>query len=798
MPSEPSVNTPDYAVGIGSSAGGLDALEGLVAAAGNAKATAFIVAQHLAPQHPSMLAELLSRSTTLRVVTAADGQPLESNVISIAPPGSDIVVSRDRIHLVAPEAATGPNPNVDRLLSSIAEHWGDHGVGVILSGTGSDGAYGMRAIKAADGLTIVQLPGTAKFESMPNAALAFGSGDLVLDPAQIGERLSHLGDPAADWLGDEVPLPGPDALSSVLRELRRSTGIDFSRYKESTLLRQIKRRMAILQVADIDDYLPLLVAQPAEPIALMNGMLVTVTSFFRDAESFKALHDHLRDYLASADGAEQVRIWVPGCATGEEVYSIAMIMASLLTDTADLSHRLKIFGTDLDESALTIARRGAYPAASLGTVPPDLSARYLFPSGQGVEVAPELRDLVVFARHNVAQDPPFARLDLISCRNTLIYFTAPLQHRVLQMFAYGLKAGGLLFLGASEAMAADAAGFANLDSAHRLFVRTDEVVSPRRAYVPGPVSRLREPAPRRPEVTPDTGVVSDLHLDVLEALATARIGPCLVLNERHEVVEIVGDVLPYCRIAPGRPSVAIDDFVRRELAAEARALLLVVRAKGQQVASGAITLDGIVGEVRLVAAPLAVGARTFTVVEFMTEVPGLSPPMQMGDRGPEFDQELDRLEEELLRSQDTLQGSLADLETAHEELLASNEELQASSEELQSSYEELATSNEELQASNEELSISNRNLRHQTDEIDRMRRSAEESLADFTRVTDALSEVVWQRDMTLGTLIYASQGIERLLGISLSELGSDARAIDALIAPEDIDRVEAARDPRGR
>lgn len=785
--------SPGYVVGIGSSAGGLEALEHLVAALEPGLPAAIIVAQHLAPQHPSMLTDLLARATSLEVVAAADGDELRAGVVSIIPPGTDVLVTSSQIRLVEPGAGAGPSPSIDRFLDSIAQSWGEHGVGVILSGTGADGCYGMRAIKAADGLTIVQSPHSAKFEGMPRAALGFGVGDLVLVPGEIGERLSHLGAPQADWIGDVLPIPGPDAMTSVIAEIRRATGVDFSRYKESTLQRQIQRRMAILQVADIEDYLPLIMADSAEPLALMNGMLVTVSSFFRDADSFAALKERLRPLVSTLPVAEQMRIWVPGCATGEEVYSIAMIISSLLGDPINLEQRLKIFGTDLDEAALSVARRGAYPSVSASSVPQEYRARYLVPSAQGVEISPDLRDVVVFARHNVAQDPPFARLDMISCRNTLIYFTAPLQHRVLQMFAYALRPGGVLFIGASEALASDTAGFETADSTHRIFVRTAEAVSPRKAYLPGPVPRIRETVRPPAAAVAEASGYPDTHQEVLEALARSRNGPCLVLNERHEVLEVIGDVQQFCRVPQGRPSVALASLLRPEFESEARALLLALRAKGERVASPVLSGDEVPGGVRLVASPLQVGPRVLTELEFVRSDIEVRPPIEMGERGSEFDAEIARLERELLKSQESLEGSLADLETAHEELLASNEELQASSEELQSSYEELATSNEELQASNEELSTANRELRQRADELDRTRRQSEAMLTDFERVTDALREVVWQRDQSLGRLLYVSKGIEDLLGVTVDSLADDATRLDDLIIESDRDRVSAAR-----
>ncbi len=789
----------EYVVGIGSSAGGLEALEALVGSLAPSGRSAYLIAQHLAPGHPSLLAELLARGTRLPVVTAEDGAPLAPDTIMVAPPGHDLRVSGSVVRVVPPGLATGPNPCIDVLMESIAEGWGEHGVGAVLSGTGTDGSYGLRAIKAADGITMAQLPASAKFDAMPQAAITLGAADLVLAPTEMGQFLSRLGTREAQWPVKHEPAAEPDTLNAIVIELRRATGVDFSQFKESTLRRQVTRRMVLRQVASMDDYLPMLIADPAEPTALMNGLLVTVTSFFRDPEAFEALQSQLTDYVRQRDDAEPLRIWVPGCATGEEAYTVAMIASEVLGRPVDIATRLKVFGTDLDEAALAIARRAIYPESAVDRIPDDLRSRYLTPTPQGSEVVSELRGVVVFARHNVGQDPPFPRLDVVSCRNTLIYFTTPLQARVLALFGYALRPGGLLLLGSAEMPVADARGFEEVDATHRLFRRTDERVTTEPSY-----AALQAPKPRPLPPLSRMGSVgfppsSDHRETMLRALLSVRSDPCLLLNERHEVVEIVGDVGPYCQLSPGQPTMAVSALLRPELVPEARALLVIVRAEDRPVTGPPITLAASGTTVRLVARPVPVADRPMVVLEFAGEAAPVEPPVVIGDRGPEFDAELERLERELLSSQATLQGSLEDLETAHEELLSYNEELQASAEELQSSYEELETSNEELQASNEELSNANMQLRAQAAELERLRIEALESLANFTRVTDALQEVVWQRDATMTRLLYVSGRVRDLTGITAEELGDAAAALDAFIVPDDLEAVTVARrDPSGR
>lgn len=808
MQEQPSADAPvrdltgrmvQFVVGIGSSAGGLEALEVLVGSLRESGRTAYLVAQHLAPEHPSMLADLLARCTRLTVVTAEDGVELTPDTIVVAPPGRDIRVAGTVVQVVEPGVRSGPNPCIDVLMESLAEGWGSHGVGVILSGTGTDGSYGLRAVKAADGITIAQLPTSAKFETMPQAAISLGAADLVLDPVEIGRFLTSLGTPEAVWPLQREPAAAPDSLSAILSELRRATAIDFSQFKESTLRRQVARRMVLRRVATMDDYVVLVSTDPAEPVALMNGLLVTVTSFFRDPEAFDALRDQLVTYVARRDPSEPLRIWVPGCATGEEAYTVAMIASDVLGRPSDLSSHLKVFGTDLDEAALAIARRAVYPESALSRVPAPLRSSYFVATPQGSEVVPELRGAVVFARHNVGQDPPFPRLDVVSCRNTLIYFTPSLQRRVLGLFAYGLRPQGLLLLGSAETPTPDARGFVDADPVHRVFRRTDDPVPAEPSHAPLPAPKPR-PLPPLARTGPVIFQAAPDHREtMLRALLSVQSDPCLLLNERHEVVEIVGDVSPYCQLSPGQPTMAVSALLRPELVPEARALLVIVRAEDRAATGSPVSVEATGATVRLVARPVPVGGRPMVALEFVGDSERGTEPVAIGERGAEFDAELDRLERELMNSQATLQGSLEDLETAHEELLSYNEELQASAEELQSSYEELETSNEELQASNEELSHANLQLREQAIELERMRNEAMDSLSNFTRVTDALQEVVWQRDAAMTRLLYVSGRVRELTGTSAADLGDDAEALDAFIVPEDREAAWAARRaPGGR
>ena len=705
-----------HVVGIGSSAGGLEALQELLGSLTPGSGTAYVVAQHLSPQHRSLIVDLLSRSTSLRVVTAENGALLEPDVIYVGPPHSDVTVIGDRLRVVEPAVRFGPSPSVDLLFESLAEARGDTSVGVVLSGTGSDGAHGLRTIRAAGGLTLVQTPESARFDGMPRAAIALGGADVVGDAITLGQRLSALTNTEGDWTGANLPEMDTSTLPSVLEQLTTVVGVDFSRYKQSTVQRQIRRRMAILQVHAVEDYLPILAADPDEVRALARNVLVTVTSFFRDPHAFAALREHLMMYLAEKGPKSAIRMWVPGCATGEEVYTIAMIVADVLGHPDNLDRRLKIFGTDLDETSLSTARRAVFPLTAADSIPNDLRERYTTPDIDGIRVSESLRDCVVFARHNVAEDPPFPRMDVISCRNTLIYFTAPLQERVLSLFRFALRPGAFLLLGSSESLGNRAGGFAVVDADQRLFIRTSiEPTTGVRPALPA-LDRGQQAFTTTPRITVLRDSVPEQHTALLEALIRTLGNPFLVLDENHDLVEVIGDVSPYCRLPQGQVTSAVGSFLIPALQAEARALFLLCRADQAAVVGRVVEVDSE-SRVQMEARPLVVGGRELTTLTFNPVSESDQHDSVRIGRDEAFDRELERLEGELFSSQDSLRRSLTDLEAANEELEASAEELQAASEELQSSNEELEASNEELQATNEQLGTLNQQSRQRGDEL---------------------------------------------------------------------------------
>ncbi len=693
-------------VGVGSSAGGLEALQEFLGSL-TPDGSAIIVAQHLAPDYPTLLVELLSRATPFEVEEAVDGSPLRTNIVTVVPPNHDLTLVGDRLSLVEAAERVGPSPSIDLLFESLAQNWGARAVGVVLSGTGSDGAHGLRTIRAAGGLTMVQSPESARFDGMPRAALALGNPDVVADAGDLASRLATIPSSVGD--GDaNLPAVEDGFITQVVAQLRRSVGIDFAEYKPSTLKRQVQRRMAVRQINVISDYVTLLATEPDEAQALKQNLLVTVTSFFRDPEAFEALRDALGTYLSRPGADEVLRVWVPGCATGEEVYSIAMIVGDLMGRPADLARRLKIFGTDLDEASLTLARRAVYPASALSRIPEPLRSAYARQGGETFQVSDVLRECAVFALHDVGTDAPFPRIDVISCRNTLIYFTSPLQRRVIRRFDFALRSGGLLFLGESEGLGRHCEGFTVVDAGSRIFRHSGES-QPSYELVPHPfiadAARYSRPAAHRSltlEAERDVELIA-----LLEQLVRFSGNAYVVLDNQHRPIRVVGDVSSYCRVPEGALAASVSSFLREELRDEARALLLLCRGNGEPVSGQSLSIEGLDHPFHMAAKPIQVGEESLTVLAFVPDTGGSVGSPTPPDRSASFDRELKRLEQEVLVSQDALRRSLVELQSVNEELEASSEELQASSEELQASNEELQASNEELQATNEELAVLN-------------------------------------------------------------------------------------------
>ncbi|MFK7974888.1 MAG: chemotaxis protein CheB [Halioglobus sp.] len=555
-------------VGIGASAGGLEALRDFVSKLpiqGVSNVT-FIVAQHLSPEHQSMMVQLLSRETDLKIVELKDNQKPEPNVMYITPPNSDVLVDNGVLRLRAPMSELTPKPSVDYFFATLAEDQGDHAIGVILSGTGSDGSHGVRAIRAAGGLTMAQQPTSAKYDGMPSSAIATGCVDVILTAKKLGSGIAHVISSPRNLKLLQEEHQRTD-IQELLFLVKQRSGVDFKDYKAGTLHRRISRRMAACGTPDLTQYLEFVAESPPELDNLYGDILISVTNFFRDTEAFSALKEQVESILAAKDPGDGIRVWVPGCATGEEAYSVVILFAEAAGGLARLQeYNFQMFATDLDSDILSLARKGQYAEATLDKLTPELREKYFRHKDGAREIVKGVRDMVLFSRHNVLEDPPFMRLDLVSCRNLLIYFNSNLQLNVLGLFHYALSANGILFLGQSETLGQSANLFQTVDSKAKIYRR--KLISSRdhqalRAGAHTGSSRLQP--------MPSAKGNSNIH-ELPDALIAALAPNSLLVDESLEVVRIYGNVQSYTQLSPGGASMNLVSIARREFRQELRAL----------------------------------------------------------------------------------------------------------------------------------------------------------------------------------------------------------------------------------
>ena len=731
---------------IGASAGGPAALESLFAALPDAVGVAFVVIVHGTPGEEGALVEVLSRRTSLPVHALTGERDLEPDRVYVVPPGRGVETGASRIRAIdLDRAASGAAP-IDACLESLASTHGD-GFALILSGAGGDGAIGLRAIKGAGGLILVQDPDEADFDSMPRAAIATGAVDLVLPVAALGARLAEL---AASKLraleriergsGPALSDEAAAELGRILAHLRARTGHDFSRYKRATVLRRVLRRMQIRRADSLRGYLDRLRADATEPAALLDDLLITVTAFFRDAESWRPLVERVVPALVGERAPDEpVRVWVPGCATGEEAYSIAMLLIEE-AERRDRRPELQLFATDLDEGALATARAGRYPATVAADLSPGRLARFFVRDGDAWRVGDALRERVLFTRHNLLKDPPFTRLDLVSCRNLLIYLDRDAQAEAFDVFRYALNPGGYLFLGVAETAGAER--FEAVDAAARVYRARPSERAPRlpESMISGdrpegtgaPSARRGAPAAAGP---PE----ADLHL---------LSPPGALVDGEANVLRLVDGAGRYLVVPDGAPTVRLDEMVRPELRAGLRAAL--DRAFGADAPAleppVSVRFDARVADVALWVRPrprAPDGVRRALVV--FVEQPGTERALDAPEGAPDAPEGAGgalrsapaeararrerRLDEELELAEARLRASGEDHRRALDAARSANEELQSVNEEYRSTAEELETSKEELQSINEELNGVNAELERRLEEVSRARDDLENLMA---------------------------------------------------------------------
>jgi two-component system CheB/CheR fusion protein len=706
-------------VGIGASAGGVEALERFFKSMPADNGMGFVVVTHLPPNRVSMLAAIIGRSAQMPVVDARDDETVEAEHVYVLPPGAILTIREARLRLRHTGAADHERAPIDIFFTSLAQDQSEHAIGIVLSGGGSDGTLGLKAIKENGGLTVAQGANATRprFAEMPSSAVAAGFVDLLLPVEDIPDRIIAY---VRDWGAFDSQRPG-DALSTIYSLLRTHTGHDFAEYKDRAFQRRVQRRMQVVQTAGLEEYVEQLQKDPDEVRALLRDLLIGVTNFFRDDAAFRTLETVVIPKLfESKNTDDEVRVWVVGCATGEEAYSIAILLREHM-DTLEAAPKVQIFATDIDEAAMGGARAARYGVDLVKGVSPERLKRFFVHEGGSYHLVRSLREMCIFSTHSVIRDPPFSRLDLISCRNLLIYLKPALQEQIIPLFHYALRPSGYLFLGSSENVGRYAELFLPLDKKNRIFQRRDMVMRPSlpfRQFVSG--SR-REGAGSGANHSPLLQRSEQLH-NVANTIVE-RFGPTYVIvDEAGEALFFSAGTGKYLEFAAGPPSRDIVLMARPGLRADLRAALHHAKESGRRAAHDRIPVEtnGGVHMIDLVVEPIIRGNETTYGIVFADHAPARTHDEPGSARRPAGeDDTIQQIEEELQKTKQRLQSTIEELETANEEFRSSNEELMSVNEELQSSNEELETSKEELQSVNEELETVNSELTNKVDELDR-------------------------------------------------------------------------------
>ncbi len=727
-------------VGIGASAGGLAAFEAFFSAmpADAESGMAFVLVQHLSPDHKSILTDLVKRYTRMRVFEVEDGMKVQPNCAYIIPPNRDMAFLNGTLQLLEPTAPRGMRLPIDFFFRSLAQDQHERAICIVLSGTGSDGTLGARAVKGEGGMVMAQTPESTAYDGMPRSAIATGLVDYVLPPAEMPAQLlayvTHIFGrrprPAA------VPaVRAEDTLKKICVLLRAQTGHDFSQYKENTLVRRVERRMALHQIERPDEYLQFLHKNPPEVTALFRDLLIGVTSFFRDPEAFAVLQNQVIPRLfANASASGIVRVWVCGCSTGEEAYSLAILIQEHL-NTLKQAFKVQIFATDVDERAIEQARSGVYPVSIAADVSADRLTRFFSLEADGglYRIQKTIRDLLIFSEQDVLKDPPFSKLDLISCRNLLIYMNGDLQKKLIPLFHYALNPGGTLFLGTSETVGEFATIFTAVDRKWKLYQREEGGPGTPRPALTEFVPPLTEAeaqsqqlrSERRGEGRANLRALAEQTL--LEHYAQAGV----LINSRGEILHIFGRTGQFLEPAAGDAGLNIlamaREGLRRELTTALHRAVTQpepVRYQGLRVRTNGDFISANLTVRRVTAGPDRAAFPDMFLVILEEAAPAEPAPAaesagEAGAAAPHIDQRIATLEQELRSKEEYLQTTLEEMETSNEELKSTNEELQSVNEELQSTNEELETSKEELQSVNEELATVNAELQNKVADLSR-------------------------------------------------------------------------------
>lgn len=799
-------------VGVGASAGGIPAMEGLFKGITGRPGMAFVIVTHLSPGRESLLHEVVGRYTQMPVVVVEDGATVLSDHVYVMPQNVVLTIERGVLHLRQFNVLSRERKPIDIFFSALAEDQGEYAVGVILSGGDSDGTLGAKAIKERGGLTVAQAPNGygPRNPDMPKSAISSGLIDIAAPAEDIGAKLEGfarsfdmLNGVAGD--GEHETAELGRLRDEIYGILQGQSGHDFSGYKTKTFLRRIKRRMQIAQLNSIAAYVEWLKKDPREVMDLFRDLLINVTDFFRDRDAFKVLEDKVIPQLFEGKTAsDAVRIWVPGCATGEEVFSIGMLLCEHM-ETLSVVPRVQIFATDIDEPALAVARGARYPAALLQGVSPERKQRFFSSDGESYVLANEVRELCVFSPHSVVRDPPFSRMDMVSCRNLLIYFGSNIQDRVIPIFHYALKPGGYLFLGTSESVGQHDSLFATVDKKQRIF-QAREHASPH-IRLPVPIGDGRSGALLPEGTGPKKGTASYPLRQAVEAQVLERFAPPhVVVNGDGDVVYYSARTGRYLEAPQGIPSRQLLTLARSGLRLDLRAALREAATTRRTIVRENVVVDEDdepAQSIKLMVEPLAERGKGEQLYLVLFEPSGPVQPRSDVRRENRDGEGAADLERELRETRERLQSTVEEYETALEELKSSNEELVSVNEEAQSTNEELEASKEEMQSLNEELNTINSELTSKIEELDR----ANSDLRNLFESTQ-IATIFLDRNLVVRTFTPAASSFFSLrpsdVGRPLTELSSQLdypelkQHIDAVFETGETLNHHLARDNQGR
>jgi two-component system, chemotaxis family, CheB/CheR fusion protein len=726
-------NYPIPIVGIGASAGGLEAMSALFKSLQSDLGMAFILVPHLDPQRESAVSQILARTTTMPVVQIENGMTVEPNHVYVIPPNCELTISDTRLETTRREQGHPVNTTIDVFLRSLAAAHGPNAIGVILSGTASDGTLGLSAIKGEGGITFAQDTRSAKYDGMPSSAVAAGCVDFILPPEEIANELArirnhpYVAGPSLSQMEDEEGIDSQ--MSQIFRQLRRATRVDFSEYKSPTIARRVQRRMVLHRIEKLSDYVALLLRDRNEVNALYQDLLINVTSFFRNPEAFETLkHVVYPAILQARNPSASIRIWVPGCSTGEEAYSHAISLVEFLSEQ-HLEVPIQIFGTDLSEGAIQRARVAVYRENIETDVSPARIRRFFHKSDSGYQLSKTIRDLCIFSTQNIFSDPPFSRMDLVSCRNVMIYLSQNLQKRVIPVFHYALNPAGFLMIGNTEGLLGAGSELFEMADKKQKIYRKKIVSTPGTfAFSVGSVAHeadvpeLPAPQPRQSELLK---APFELQREADRLLLTRYAPPAVVINGQMEILQSRGRTGSYLELAPGKASLnllkmarpgllfelqnAVDEAKKTGVEAERRGILVEANGNSHNIDLRVLPFR----------APIQEQHSYLVIFEpAPAETAGVSTheaePLTESERA-EKEKQTAQLKQELSATKEYLQSIIEMQEATNEELQSANEEIQSGNEELQSTNEELQTSKEELESANEELHTVNEEMQHRND-----------------------------------------------------------------------------------